>query len=188
MARSWHRLTMRGRPPPRFSSKAANGASCDPECVMTNLLDSIVSRPGSKAEPHERMIALARGTLLWERAWPALWPATGVIGLYVAISLFGVPGALPGVLRSILLLVVLATTGWLLYREFRQWTTPRWIDGARRVERDSRLVNRPITERDDQLLAGSGDPMAESLWRAHVIRLLHGLGRLRVALPAPGLN
>jgi uncharacterized protein (TIGR02302 family) len=133
------------------------------------------------------MIALARGALLWERIWPALWPATGLFGLYVAISFFGIPGALPGALRSILLLVVLAATGWLLYREFRQWSTPRWIDGARRVERDSRLLNRPITERDDQLLAGSGDPLAESLWRAHIIRLLRGMGRLRVALPAPGL-
>ena len=154
---------------------------------MTNLLDSIVSRPGSKPEPHERMIALARVALLWERVWPALWPATAVLGLYIALSLFGFPGELPGALRSILLLAVLAATGWFLYREFRPWRTPRWIDGARRVERDSRLVNRPITERDDQLLAGSGDPMAESLWRAHVIRLLRGIGRLRVAAPSPGL-
>src|SRR5579862_921706 len=187
MARSWHRPTMRDRPRPRFSSKAVNGASYGPECVMTNLSDSIVSRPGWKAEPHERMIALARGALLWERVWPALWPATAVLGLYVALALFGITGALPGALRSIFFLAVLAATGWFLYREFRPWTTPRWIDGARRVERDSRLMNRPITERDDQLLAGSGDPLAESLWRAHGIGLLRSMGRLRVALPSPGL-
>jgi uncharacterized protein (TIGR02302 family) len=154
---------------------------------MTNLLDSIASRPGWKAEPHERMIALARGALLWERAWPALWPATGVLGLYLAAALFGIPGALPGALRSLILLVVFAGTGYLLFREFRGWNMPRWSDGARRVERDSRLANRPITERDDQLMAGSGDPMAQSLWRAHVLRLLRGMGRLRVASPAPGL-
>jgi uncharacterized protein (TIGR02302 family) len=154
---------------------------------MTNLLDSIASRRGWKAEPHERMIALARVVLLWERVWPALWPATGVLGLYLATSLFGIPGALPGALRSLLLLVVLAGTGYLLYREFRQWNMPRWTDGARRVERDSRLVNRPITERDDHLLAGSGDHMAESLWRAHLVQLLRGMGRLRVTPPAPGL-
>lgn len=154
---------------------------------MTNLLDSIVSRPGWKAEPHERMIALARGALLWERIWPRLWPATGVLGLYVAISLFGIPGSLPGTLRSILFLIVLGAAGWLLYREFRQWSTPSWIDGARRLERDSRLANRPVTERDDRLLAGAGDPMAESLWRVHAMRLLRGMGRLRVAWPAPGL-
>jgi uncharacterized protein (TIGR02302 family) len=154
---------------------------------MTNLLGSIASRPGWKAEPHERMIALARAALLWERVWPALWPAIGLLGLYLATSLFGIPGALPGPLRSLLLLVVLAGTGYLLFREFRQWNMPRWTDGARRVERDSRLANRPITERDDHLLAGSGDPTAESLWRAHIVQLLRGMGRLRVAPPAPGL-
>lgn len=154
---------------------------------MTNLSDSTISRPGWKTEPHQRMIALARGALLWERVWPALWPATGVLGLYIAVSLFGIPGAFPGALRSLLLLVVLAGTGWLLHREFRQWNMPRWIDGARRVELDSRLANRPITERDDHLLAGSGDAMAESLWHAHIVRLLRGMGRLRVAPPAPDL-
>jgi uncharacterized protein (TIGR02302 family) len=154
---------------------------------MTNLSDSTASRPGWNTDPHERMIALARAALLWERIWPALWPATGVLGLYVVSALFGITGALPGALRSILLLAVLAGTGYLLYREFRPWSTPRWIDGARRVERDSRLANRPITERDDQLLAGAGDPMAESLWRAHIVRLLRGLGSLRVAAPSPGL-
>ena len=155
---------------------------------MTNLSDSIVSRPGWKTEAHERVIALARGVLLWERAWPALWPATGVLGFYVAASLFGIPAALPGVLRSLLLLIVLVGIGYLLCREFRQWSMPRWAEGARRVERDSRLVNRPITERDDELLAGSGDVIAESLWRAHLVQLLRGLGRLRVAPPAPGLG
>jgi len=154
---------------------------------MTNLWDSIASRTGWKAEPHERVIALARAALLWERVWPALWPATGLLGLYLALSFFGIPGALPGALRSLLLLGVLAGTGYLLFREFPQWNMPRWTDGARRVERDSRLANRPITERHDQLLAGTGDPVAESLWHAHFVQLLRGMGRLRVALPTPDL-
>src|SRR5205807_1362625 len=178
---------MQGHPQPRFSSEAVTGAWCVRECIMTNLSDSIVSHPGWKIKAHERMIVLARGALLWERAWPALWPATGVLGFYAAASLFGFPAALPGTLRTLLLLIVVAGTGYLLFREFRRWKMPRWADGARRVERDSGLVNRPITERDDQLLAGSGDAVAESLWRAHLVQLLRGLGRLRVAPPAPGL-
>lgn len=154
---------------------------------MTNLSDSTASPPGSKAEPHERMIVLARAALLWERVWPALWPALGVFGLYIAIAIFGIPAGLPGWLRSICLLAVLGATGWLLFREFREWKMPRWIDGARRVERDSCLVNRPITERDDLLLAGSGDQVAEALWRAHMVQLLRGIRRLRIAPPSPGL-
>ncbi|HEX3429829.1 MAG TPA: TIGR02302 family protein [Rhizomicrobium sp.] len=133
------------------------------------------------------MIALARAVLLWERLWPALWPATSVLGLYITAALIGVPGILPGALRSILLLIALICTGYLLFREFQQWKAPGWNDAARRLERDSRLVNRPITERDDRLLAGGGDPLAESLWRAHIIRLLRAMGRLRVASPSPRL-
>src|SRR5947207_15429511 len=109
---------------------------------MTNLLDSTASRLGWKAERHERTIALARGVLLWERTWPALWPATGVIGLYGAASLFGLAGILPGVLRSLLLLAVLAAAGYLLQRAFRQLTMPNWNEAARRLDRDSRLANR----------------------------------------------
>jgi uncharacterized protein (TIGR02302 family) len=154
---------------------------------MTNLSDSTASRPGWKTEPHKRHVTLARGVLLWERAWPALWPATGVLGLYIAAALFGIIGFLPGALRSLLPLVVLFGTGYLLFRTFRGMTVPAWFEGARRVEMDSRLRNRPITERDDRLLAGSGDPTAESLWHAHFIQLLRGADRLRLAPPSPGL-
>src|SRR5437016_8976492 len=178
---------MRGRLRPRSLSRVKNGASYDRECVMTNLLNSIASRPGWQAEPHERMIAIARGVLLWERVWPALWPATGVVGLYIAAALFGLIGFLPGALRSLLLLFVLSGAAFLLLREFRQVRIPDWNDAARRVERDSRLANRPITERADRLLAGEGDAMAESLWRAHVVQVLRGISLLRVTLPSPGL-
>jgi uncharacterized protein (TIGR02302 family) len=154
---------------------------------MTNLPDLIASRPGWKAEPHERYITIARGVLLWERVWLALWPATGVIGLYIAAALFGLTGFFPGVLRSLILLVVSFGTGYLVFREFERVAVPGWFDAARRVERDSRLANRPITERNDRLLAGHGDAMAEFLWRAHIMRLLRGMGRLRLALPSPGL-
>lgn len=155
---------------------------------MTNLLDSTASRLGWKAEPHERAVTVARLLLAWERAWPALWPATGIAGLYVAAALFGVLGFLPGALRSILFLGVLGGTGYALYREFSSWCMPRWEEGARRVEHDSTLEHRPISERDDRLAAGAGDPLAEELWRAHLVQLLRRLGRLRLSLPAPGLG
>jgi hypothetical protein len=154
---------------------------------MTNLLDSTVSRLGWKAERHERAIALAGLVLAWERAWPRLWPATGIVGLYLAAAFFDVPAVLPGVLRSLLCVGVLAAVGYALYREFRDCRMPRWEEAARRVERDSALSHRPITEREDRLAVGAGDAFAESLWRAHLEQLLRRMGRLRVSLPAPGL-
>jgi uncharacterized protein (TIGR02302 family) len=154
---------------------------------MTNLPDSITSRPGWKAERHERYIALAGLVLAWERIWPALWPATGIIGLYVAAALFGLTDILPAALRSLVFAAVLASTGYVLYREFHNWRLPSWEEAARRVERDSALPHRPITERGDRLAVGAGDAFAESLWRAHIIQLLRRLGRLKLAPPSPGL-
>ena len=84
---------------------------------MTNLLDSTASPPGWKAEPLEHTIARARAALLWERVGPALWPATGVVGLYVAASLFGFFAILPGTLHALLVIAVLAGAGWLLVTE-----------------------------------------------------------------------
>jgi len=154
---------------------------------MTNLQDSIASRPGWKTERHERYIALARLVVAWERIWPALWPATGIIGLYIAAAFLGITDALPGALRSLVFVAVLVATGYMLYREFRDWRMPTWEEAARRVERDSALLHRPITERNDRLAVGAGDPFAESLWRAHIVRQLRRLGRLKLAPPAPGL-
>jgi uncharacterized protein (TIGR02302 family) len=133
------------------------------------------------------MIALGRLLLAWERAWPALWPASGVLGLYAAAALFGLLDPLSGALRSLLLLGALTAAGYALYRGFQRWKMPSWDDAARRVECDSRLLHRPITEGRDRLAAGAGDPMAELLWRAHAAQLLRGLGKLRLAPPSPGL-
>ncbi|HEY2446786.1 MAG TPA: TIGR02302 family protein [Rhizomicrobium sp.] len=152
---------------------------------MTSAPNPSVSR--RKAEPHERYVAAARLLLMWERVWPALWPATGIVGLYAAAALFGLLDPLAGVLRSLLLLGVLAAAGYALHRSFRSWRTPSWQEAARRVEHDSLLEHRPITERHDRVAAGAGDPFAELLWRAHATQLLRRLTRLRLALPQPGL-
>jgi len=154
---------------------------------MTRWLDSTASRLGWKTERHERYIAFARLLLLWERTWPAFWPATGILGLYAAAALFGITGALPGWLRSLLFLAVIAGIAHSLFHGFRNWRSPVWEDAARRVERDSSLSHRPITEGRDRLAAGTGDTMAESLWRAHLAQLLRTLDHLRLAPPAPGL-
>jgi uncharacterized protein (TIGR02302 family) len=154
---------------------------------MTTLFDSTASRLGWKAERHERYVALARILIGWERAWPALWPASGLLGLYIAAALFGLTDQFPSALRALVCFAVLCATGYLLVRELRTWRMPEWEEGARRVERDSALSHRPISERGDRLGVGAGDAFAESLWRAHVAQLLARLGRLRLALPSPGL-
>jgi uncharacterized protein (TIGR02302 family) len=61
------------------------------------------------------------------------------------------------------------------------------MEGARRVERDSTLVHRPISEEHDVISAGSGDVWAEALWNAHLSRRLADLGRLRLTWPRSDL-
>ena len=39
--------------------------------------------------------------LAWEHVWPALWPATGIVGLYIAAAFFGITDSLPAALRSL---------------------------------------------------------------------------------------
>src|ERR1700722_7155330 len=142
---------------------------------MTQLSDKIESPPGSKSDRSERYIAFARAAIAWERIWPALWPATGILGLYLAAALFGVLGAIPASFQALLLFAAIAGSGFALYRNLLSFKAPRWGEGARRVERDSALAHRPISERHDNLAAGQGDPLAEELWRAHLLRLLNGI-------------
>jgi uncharacterized protein (TIGR02302 family) len=154
---------------------------------MMSLLDSIVSRTGWKTERSEHFIALARAAILWERVWPALWPASGIAGVYIAAALLGLFALVPGVVHTLLLLAVVAGTGYLLYRSFRTFRLPRWEEAARRVERDSTLAHRPLTERDDRLAVGAGNAWAEALWRTHLKRLLGRIAHLRISMPSPGL-
>jgi uncharacterized protein (TIGR02302 family) len=135
----------------------------------------------------ERFITVARLILLWERIWPAMWPGMGVIGLGMTLALVGLFGVVPGAVHAIILVALFGATVFVFWRSFFRFRGPRWEDGARRVERDSRLPNRPITEGSDKVAAGKGDPFTERLWRAHVIRLLASAKELRLSLPSPGM-
>ena len=150
---------------------------------MTNSSDATVSPPGST----ERYVALARAALLWERVWPALWPASGIAGAFLAAALFGLFDFLPVALHGLVQAFMLACIGLSLQQSIRGIRLPSWSEGARRVERDSALHHRPITERHDRLAAGAGDAQAEALWRLHLKQLLARIVRLRVARPHAGL-
>jgi len=150
---------------------------------MTNSADPITSRPGSA----ERYVALARAALLWERIWPGLWPASGIACAFLAAALFGLFDLVPVGLHGLIQAFALACIGLSLQQSLRNIRVPSWSDGARRVERDSRLDHRPITERNDRLAAGAGDAAAEALWRLHLKQLLSRIANLRVARPRSGL-
>ena len=116
-----------------------------------------------------------------------MWPGMGIVGLGMILALVGLFGVIPGAVHAVILLALFGATGFIFWRSFARFRGPRWEDGARRVERDSDLPNRPITEGTDKVAAGKGDPLAERLWRAHIIRLLASAKNLRLKLPAPGM-
>ena len=145
------------------------------------------SRPGWKTDRIERFIALARVIVAFERLWSGLWPATGLLALWLAAGLFGVFALLPGWLHLFLLLLVIVTIADRIFLQWQSFAWPSWQDGARRLERASTLEHRPISEAKDTLVLGRGNAFAEALWRAHRRTALARITRLRLGLAHPRL-
>jgi len=128
---------------------------------------------------------LARLVLWWEQAWPAAWPALGVMGLYAVLALLDVPAMLPPWPRVLLLLAVVAGALALLWRGWRGMRRPTADVADRRLERDTGLRHRPLAALADQPAVVTAEGAA--LWQAHLARLSTQVSRLRVAPPSPGL-
>ena len=152
---------------------------------MTHWSRVMQFRPGSRRIA--RLVWLARAVLAWEFLWPALWPASGIAGLFLAAALLGAFAPLPWTLHALILSLFVTATALALYFHLARFAWPPWQDGARRLERDSALTHRPISESGDTLAAGLGDPIAEELWRAHLHSRLQALGRLRLSWPRSDL-
>ena len=151
---------------------------------MTRYSDPSEFQTGYRAE---RYVWRSRMALAFERVWPALWPASGIAGLFASACLFDLFAPLPWTVHALILSAAIAATGLALYFSFRDLHLPGWLEGARRLERTSGLAHRPISEAGDRLAVGQGDALAEELWRLHLRRMLERIGRLRVGWPAPGL-
>ncbi len=133
----------------------------------------------------DRLRRLAVAVLVFEQAWPALWPALGVAGVFVCAALLGLPALLAPPLRVVLALAALLAMAWMLRRGLRQIRLPDRSMADRRLERASGLRHRPLSALADR--PAGADPAATLLWQAHVARAAGMLGRLRVGLPHPGL-
>jgi uncharacterized protein (TIGR02302 family) len=142
----------------------------------------------SRARRTRRYITLARLILWWERVWPALWPTLGFAGIYAVLALYGVLPVLPAGIHVLIVLGLTGAAGYFLWRRLARVEPPAWDEAARRLERDSKLEHRPITEGADTLAAGKGDELSERLWRAHMMRLFAGAKRLALGVPHPKLG
>jgi uncharacterized protein (TIGR02302 family) len=134
-------------------------------------------------------LVLARAALLWERIWPAAWPALCVLGTFAVLALFDLLPLLPGWGHAAVLgafaLAFATAAGWGV----RAVATGGWPDAAaarRRIERTSGLAHRPLAALADRPSAPL-DEGAARLWAAHRQRMAAASRRLRVGWPAASL-
>jgi uncharacterized protein (TIGR02302 family) len=127
----------------------------------------------------------ARLTLWFERLWPSIWPALGVVGLFLCFALFDIPGLLPGWLHAAALAGFVVAGLALLWHGLRRVRIPGPEATDRRLEFASGLSHQPLSILTDR--PAGADATAEALWRAHVARTATTLQRLRVGPPRPGL-
>jgi uncharacterized protein (TIGR02302 family) len=136
--------------------------------------------------PFATRLRLARAALLWERMWPACWPALAVLGGFLVLALFDLLPLLPGLLHAVVLLGFGVAFFAALAAAARSIIVPDRLAARRRIELASGLAHRPLQALADRP-SGSPDPQAERLWQAHLRRMQAATRRLRIGLPAAGL-
>jgi uncharacterized protein (TIGR02302 family) len=154
-------------------------------------LDGLDEQPDGRVQSTRVLLARAlkraRGSLLWERLWPALATLATVAGLFLALSWAGLWIVLPPLARAAGLVVfgILTLAAMVPLLMLR---VPSESDGLRRLDRTSGESHRPATAIGDELAANSRDPVAQALWRAHVERALLSASKLKAGWPQPNLS
>ncbi len=146
----------------------------------------MTERSARSKTPFAMRLRLARMALLWERAWPAFWPALAIIGLFLILALFGLLPLLPGLIHGAVLLAFGAAFLTALARGFQGLSVPDSVTARRRIERASGMRHRPLQALADRPSTPL-DPLAAGLWEAHRRRMAAAARRLRVGLPAASL-
>jgi len=142
-------------------------------------------RPADPPFSFARRLSLARAALLWERVWPACWPALAILCLFLVVALFDLLPLLPGLVHAALLLVFGAAFLLALAAAFRGVALPGIAAARRRIERASGLSHRPLQALSDRPNVPL-DPQAAQLWHAHQRQMQALTQRLRIGAPVAG--
>ena len=136
-------------------------------------------------------VRLTLAGLFVEIVWSALWPATGLIGVYLTLSFFDLWLHVPGVLQLVCLVSAFGAAGFSLFRTFRPYfvrkTWPTRADALRRMELSGDLFHRPLTELGDEMSEAVESEDSALLWRAHKSRQREALMAARSAGPKSDL-
>ena len=154
-------------------------------------MDGLDEQPKQQEHPTRALLARAlkraRGSLLWERLWPALATLATALGLFLAFSWAGLWLVLPPLARAIGLLLFVIVTA-IAAAPLAMLRLPSVADGLRRLDRSSGETHRPATAVADEIAANRHDPVAQALWRAHVERALMSARKLKAGWPSPRLS
>ena len=131
--------------------------------------------------------AVAWSAMFWERALPALWPALGIAGLFIAIALAGGLLILPGWLHGLVLVVFVLFFATRLWNGIRRIKPPTGAEATRRLETDSDLPHRPLTVIEDRPAFGVVDPETDKLWRQHMAQAAAAARNIRLRWPRPNM-
>lgn len=137
-------------------------------------------RPGDAGS---RSMRAAGAILWWEALWPAAWRPLSLAGLFLAAAWGGLFLHLSVWLHMPLLLGLLAGLAWLGHQGWRDFRAPTEADARRRLERDSHLPHRPLTQLRDGIAGGAGDPLSHAMWRLAQERARQQADRLRLEAP-----
>ena len=154
-------------------------------------MDDLNEQPHDREQPTRALLAgalrRARGSLLWERLWPALAALATVAGLFLAFSWAGLWLVLPPLARAIGLIVFLVAIAAAALPLF-VLRLPSIYDGLRRLDRSSGDTHRPATAVADHIATNSQDPVTRALWRAHMERALLSARKFKAGWPTPRLS
>jgi len=130
-----------------------------------------------------RKRALARAVLGFEQLWTGLWPALGVVGVFLTLVLLELPSLVPAWGHVAFLAVSGLAFAFFLLRGLIHLRAPSLDAADRRLETVTGLRHRPLQVLTDKPAL----PGAERLWLAHLARARAQIGRLRTGFPHPGL-
>ncbi|MEQ1864764.1 MAG: TIGR02302 family protein [Micropepsaceae bacterium] len=138
-------------------------------------------QPGLPGPVRWRVLA-SWASLGAERLWPILWPASGVVGLFLILALANVFAYLPEWLHLISLILFAAGIAAAAWWSLRQTEVPTRSQAVRHLEQSSGLTHRPLSTLEDKPATGTDDDTGR-LWHAHRRWVLNHLHRLKVAWP-----
>lgn len=142
-----------------------------------------VTRTAQPGDSDSRPLRAARALLWWEGLWRAFWQPLSLLGTFLAAAWAGLFIHLSIWLHAPLLLAVLGAIGWLGWRGWKGFAPPTDDQARRRLERDSHLQHRPLTQLQDGIAGGAGDPLAHALWRLAQERARRQAAQLRLSGP-----